>query len=228
MNVASIVFGVVLLVGAYYLYQYLTGQTSTLVQNTYLRTQAAPIPISNYSSPAGVRCAYSMWLFVNALDPTPLTRIFWISIPPSGGSVTTAATVAVEPLLLALTPQSELQATVAGKTYTIVDNFPLQKWERIDMSFDNKTFDFFLDGKLVRSFQMSAPLATPTTSILNFGAIDAYVSNFARQGSPMDPASAWSTYLSGNKTFTASLVPNYSVSVAMSKDSVVQKTVTLF
>ena len=228
MNVALIVLGVVLLIGAYFLYQYLTGQTATLVQNTYLRTQTAPIPITNFNSPTGVRCAYSMWLFVNAVDPTPVTRIFWISIPSAATTGGAAPTVANEPLLLALTQQSSLQVTVAGKTYTILDNFPLQKWERVDMSFDNKTLDFYLDGKLVKSFQMSVPLATPTTSVLNFGAIDAYVSGFKRQSSPMDPSTAWSVYMSGNKTFAASMVPNYGVTLALSKDAVTQKTITLF
>lgn len=227
MNVAMIVLGVVLLIGAYFMYQYLTGQTATLVQNTYLRTQAAPIPITNYDAPTGVRCAYSMWLFVNAVEPTSLTRIFWISVPSTGPSTGPAA-AANEPLLLALTQKSELQLTVAGKMYSITENFPLQKWERIDMSFDNKTLDFYLDGKLLKSFQMSVSLATPTTASLNFGAIDAYVSGFKRQSSPIDPSSAWSTYLSGNKTFAASMVPNYGVTLALSKDSVTQKTITLF
>lgn len=227
MNVALVVLGVVFLIGAYFMYQYLTGQTAALVQNTYLRTQAAPIPITNFDSPTGVRCAYSMWLFVNAVEPTPLTRIFWISVPSTAMGAA-AATTANEPLILALTQQSELQVTAAGKTYTILENFPLQKWERIDMSFDNKTLDFYLDGKLVKSFQMSVPLATPSTAVLNFGAIDAYVSGFKRQSSPMDPSTAWSVYMSGNKTFAASMVPNYGVTLALSKDAVTQKTITLF
>lgn len=110
----------------------------------------------------------------------------------------------------------------------ITDNFPLQKWERIDISFDNKTMDVYLDGKLLRSFQMDESVVTTTTSVVAFGAIDAYVSGFNRTATPMDPTTSWNQYMSGNKPFMSSWMPQYGMSVELTKDSVAQKKLTLF
>jgi hypothetical protein len=218
MNLTMIVLGVVLLLVAYFLYQYLMGNTSVAVQNTYLKNGTAPIPMTNYTDPGSKRSSYSFWLFVNNVNASGNTEIFTIANP---------AASKVQ-LKLYLTPDTTLQLMVGATTYQVTSNFPLQKWERIDISFDNKTMDVYLDGKLLKSYQLNANVSVPTNNILTFGAINAYISGFGRKSSPMTPPTAWSAYISGNRPFTDSVMPKYGLSVELTKDSVSQKKMSLF
>lgn len=216
MDWSLILLSVVLLIVAYFIYLYLTGSATTAVQNTYMKTQMAPIPITNYSGPNSVRSAYSFWLFVNKLESLT-TTVFTLEEPSS-----------VSPLLsVAIDNSSKLQIGVGPNTYVVTDNFPLQKWERIDISFDNKTMDVYLSGKLLRSFKIPETITPSTNANIKFGAIDAYISGFKRQSSPMDPSTAWAAYMSGNKTFFGNM-PTYGVTVELTKDAVSQKRVNLF
>ena len=226
-NVALIAIGIMLLVGSYFMYQYLIGNAQSLSKNTYLKTSAAPIPLTNFTSPTGTRCAYSMWLFVNSLSATKAEpmHVFWVGTPDASPL---SATTNPPAFKMCITSESHLQVFVKNKMYMITDNFPLQKWERIDISFDNKTMDVYLDGKLLRSFQMDESVVTTTTSVVAFGAIDAYVSGFNRTATPMDPTTSWNQYMSGNKPFMSSWMPQYGMSVELTKDSVAQKKLTLF
>lgn len=224
MNWSLVLLGVVLLVLAYFMYQWLTGSISTAVQNTYMKTQLAPIPITNYSGPTSVRCAYSFWIFINKLNSNTNTTIFTLDEKPSG-----TGTTSTPPLLsVYIDSSAKLQIAVGADVYQVTDSFPLQKWERIDISFDNTTMDVYLSGKLLRSFKIKANLATTTGASINFGAIDAYISGFGRQSSPMDPSKAWSNYMSGNRSFAGAMIPSYGVTVELTKDSVSQKKMTLF
>lgn len=217
-SVSLIVLGVVLLVGSYTLYQYLLGNSASLVQNTYLKTQAAPIPMTNYAASTSARSSYGFWIFVNKLESTTDTKLFWIADPSSTSSL----------LEVSITNNAELGVKVADKLYSVTENFPLQKWERIDLSFDNKVMDVYLDGKLLRSVQMPTNFTTLTTSQIYFGQIDAYVSGFGRKPTPANPADVYSGYMSGNKPFSYSWMPQYGMSVELTKDSVAQKKLTLF
>lgn len=215
MDWSLILLSIVLLIVAYFLYLYLTGSTKTAVQNTYMKTQMAPIPITNYSGPNSLKSAYSFWLFVNKLESLT-TTVFTLEEPSSE-----------KPLLsVTIDNSSKLQIGVGENTYIVTENFPLQKWERIDISFDNNTMDVYLSGKLLRSFKLSNRLSASTNANIKFGAIDAYISGFKRQSSPMDPSTAWSAYMSGNQTFAGSM-PTYGVTVELTKDSVSQKRVNL-
>lgn len=215
--IAWILFGVLLLVVGYFVYTYFTGGADSMVQKTYLKTQAADIPLSNYASPNSVRCAYSFWLFVNRLDAVDVAII------------TVASPSATAPeLAVRLTPEAKMVVDVGGSSYQAVEDFPLQKWSRIDLSFDNNVHDIFMDGRLYRSFKMGTSLNTTSTSIIKFGMLDAYLAGFARQSSPMDPSSAWSNYISGNRSLSVGTMPSYGVDVMLTKNNEPQKRVTLF
>lgn len=217
--------GLVLGIAVYYLFRWATGNTSTRMaaQSTYLKTQAAAMPISDFSSPLAVRCTYSFWLLVNNLAATALTTIF---------TITDGASPATQIAALTLDNKATLTfskgAAATAKTYHLDDNFPLQKWTRLDLSFDNRRFDFYLDGKLLRSYQMPSTLVTPAAAVIQFGAIDAYIQDFSRAAEPIDPATAHAKYLDGQKSLSGSALPSYGVSVQLVKDSVVQKSLTLF
>jgi hypothetical protein len=216
MDWSLILLSIVLLIVAYFMYLYLTGSANTAVQNTYMKTQLAPIPITNYSSPNSNQSAYSFWLFVNKLESNT-TTVFTLEEPSS----------ATPPLLsMVIDSSSKLQIGFGPNTYVVTENFPLQKWERIDISFDNNTMDVYLSGKLLRSFKLPNKLTPSTNANIKFGAIDAYISGFKRQSSAMDPSTAWSAYLAGNQSFVGSM-PTYGVTVELTKDAVSQKRVNL-
>lgn len=219
--------GLVLGIAVYYMMRYLTGGASLsggggATETTYLKTQLPPVPIP---AAASARCAYSLWLFLNNLTGgTAGTTVFEISDP--------AATPAVSIATLRLDSSAALRfvigAGTTARTYLLKEDFPLQKWTRLDLSFDNGTFDFYLDGKLLRSFQTGAALVTPATAVLQFGAIDAYVNGYSRAAEPMDPAKAQAKYLSGQRALSGSALPKYGVSMQLVKDSVVQTSFSLF
>lgn len=217
MNIAWILFGVLLLVSGYLAYSYFVGDNRPMVQKTYLKTQAADIPLSNYSSPNSVRCAYSYWLFVNRLDAAEVALLTVAS--PSAS---------VPSLVVRMTPDAKMAIDVGGSSYQAMEDFPLQKWTRIDLSFDNTVLDVFLNGRLYRSFKLGAALNTTSASVIKFGLMDAYISGFGRQSSPMDPSSAWSTYVSGNRSMTLGGQADYGLVIEMTKDNQPQKRVTVF
>jgi hypothetical protein len=223
MNWSLVLLGIVLLIFAYFTYQWLTGSVTTAVQNTYMKTQLAPIPITNYSGPTSERCAYSFWIFINKLSSSGNTTLFTLDEPTSGTTTNTPSLLSVY-----IDNSANLKIALGADVYQVTDSFPLQKWERIDISFDNTTMDVYLSGKLLRSFKINANLRSTTRASINFGAIDAYISGFGRQSSPMDPSKSWSNYMAGNKTFAGAMIPSYGVTVELTKDSVSQKKMTLF
>jgi hypothetical protein len=56
---------------------------------------------------------------------------------------------------------------------------------------------------------------------------DIYVSLFMRWSSPMDPQTAWNTYMSGNGQSTASQWTAYGVDLSLLKNSVEQSRFSL-
>lgn len=228
MTFLYVALGLVIGVAVYYVYRYITGADTTVIQTTYLKTQATALPLSDYSSPLSVRCTYSFWLFVNNLDPIPVTQssavqdtsVFVINDPSQAATAPAAA--------LKLNALATLRFVKGTKEFELVPDFPLQKWTRLDLSFDNRTFDFYLDGKLLRSYQMAASLVTPATAVIQFGSIDAYMYGFTRTAEPTDPATAQSKYLEGQKTLTGSALPSYGVNLQLTKDATVAKTFRLF
>ena len=112
-------------------------------------------------------------------------------------------------------------------TITVTNNFPLQKWVYITVVVDNTITDIYLDGKLVKSVQIDQ-FYPDKTSDLHFGyGYDAYISNFQRWSTPLDPQTVWSTYLAGNGTSSIG-TNNYHMNVSLLKDNVEQKTYSLF
>jgi len=218
-SVAMIALGIVILIGAYFVYKYLIGSSSNLSQNTYLKTGTPAIPLTNFASPTGTRYAYSLWLFVNNLSGATENTVFLV-----GNGAT-------EDIKLVISDKADLKVHIKDKKdkpYLIMENFPLQKWERVDLSIDNRVMDVYIDGKLLRSFMLDAAVGSSSNATVTFGAFDAYVSGFARTPTPMDPSTSWTNYMSGNKPFMSSWMPQYGMSVELTKDSVAQKKMTLF
>ena len=223
MNITYIGLGIVLIIVFYFLYAWLTGSTSSVISsNTYLGSGSPPVSMTTLSNPGSTRYAYSAWYFVNSLMASGNTTLFSVTGPSS------------PQFTLYITTSGVLQADVlvgtTTNTYTIAPNFPLQKWEYVVISVDNSLMDIYLEGKLIKSYQLSSSPAIPTaTSTITFGQIDAYVSNFKRLPNPMDPTTAWTTYMAGNGSSSIlNTFSKFGVNVDLTKDNVVQKTVSIF
>ncbi len=87
-----------------------------------------------------------------------------------------------------------------------IRNVPLQKWVNMIISFNNRTIDIYMNGKLVKTCILEYPpsidqaegiVITPVSK-----GFDGKTSKFKFWGSPMDPQKAWYTYSDG---FTSGL-----------------------
>ena len=134
-------------------------------------------------------------------------------------------------------------------TMNITNNFPLQKWVCVGVSVDNQFVDAYLDGKLVKSqrfytsttstttppvtiasMPLSPPDATSSPVYLGnsetgqtFAPFDAFIAEFKRWSAPIDPQSAWDTYLEGNGTNGISRAfSSYGIDVSVLKNNVEQ------
>jgi hypothetical protein len=231
MTLLYVALGLVIAVALYYTYRYVTGGTSRQLpmETVYLKEQAAaPQPISAYSTPSSLRCNYGLWLFLNNLDARTTNN----------NGVTTVFTLKdsrTEPYgVLELDAQSTLRfvinkgMTSTEESFELSKDFPLQKWTRLDLSFDNRRFDYFQDGGLLRSFQMAKTLSLPDTATIAFARIDAYLNGFERPAAPADPDTAREKYFRGQKALSGAALPKYGISVQLVKDNVAQKTFSLF
>jgi hypothetical protein len=120
------------------------------------------------------------------------------------------------------------------KHVVITSTFPIQKWAHVAISKSGNVLDFYLDGKLIKSYQSEASLDQATAgSSITFGndsaKNDIFLAKFQRSPKALDAKSAWNMYLLGPGTG----VPmgsdyNYNINLSVTKDSVVQKTYKLY
>ncbi len=126
---------------------------------------------------------------------------------------------------------SELVADSKSPIINVTDNFPLQKWVFIVVSVDNYIVDVYLDGKLVKSVQISQVNPDSTSNVYVGSGYDAYIANFQRWSYPLDPQTAWNSYMSGNggSSLGSMLgVNNYHMNMNILKGDVEQGKITFF
>jgi hypothetical protein len=115
------------------------------------------------------------------------------------------------------------------KTITVSNNFPLQKWVYITVSVDNTIADIYLEGKLVKSLPI--PLTAPDMEkpVVFGGGFQAYISQFQRWTTELDPQTVWDTYMksSGGNSLTG-MVGNYNINLSLLKDNIVSSNFSLF
>lgn len=230
MNVTVIILGVVLVILVYVLYKYYMVGSTTLSTNASLKI--ANPPITSLTEPKSVRYAYGIWIYVNTWDSTIQKVIF-----NRANNITL--------YLDKLTPSLKCDVAMndnTKKTILITDNFPLQKWVHIIVSFDNQFADAYLDGKLVKSQRVydkgsattspSMPAIPPDSTspvILGGNNFDATVTKFNRWTKPMDPQTAWNEYMSGNGQGYLSKSPStLSAKLAFFKDNVEYSKYSVF
>jgi len=241
MTPTTIILLVIILLLVYVLYAYLTGTVSKLSQTASLKTQVPPI--TKIDGPRNTRYGYSIWVYVNTWSngkKTIFSRPNNIKLYLDESSPTLKLDIAMT--------GGQVNNPPPMKSMTITNNFPLQKWVCVGVSVDNQFVDAYLDGKLIKSqrmysaakttpasaesFPMTPPDATASPVYLGngepvagqqFGAFDAFIAEFKRWSVPIDPKSAWDTYLAGNgsngisRAFSA-----YGIDVSVLKNNVEQ------
>lgn len=222
MNIALIILGVVLIVVGYVLYTYLMGNVSVVNKSTHLMNQNPEVPLSKLGALSTSRYAYSTWLYVQA----PQQQISDKQLPDK-------YIFNVGNVYLYVDRDSTLTMFV-GKvgdytTYKLMDNFPLQKWMYVVISFDNKLCDIYINGKLLSSIKVEKlPIIDVKTDAIKFTIVDVYIANFQMLTKPMDPATAWSNYLSGNGAYSfKKMFSSYGINMELTKDSIRQSVVTV-
>jgi hypothetical protein len=201
MNFIVIGLGITIIVLLYLLYTYYTTSSKALVSTASLKVSNPSI--TSISESTSTRYAYGIWLYVNSWDNTNTKTIFERSNN-------------IKLFLGKTTPSLYCDIYMSDgttKSILVTDNYPIQRWVHIILSLDNQFLDCYLDGKLIKSSRLfgtsksnTAVPATPPgdSTPITIGSsstqFDAVVSKFVRWTKPMDPETAWKTYLSSNTT----------------------------
>jgi hypothetical protein len=193
-----------------------------------LKTSVPPITPDNISKPTSPNYYYSTWVYVNIWDSSPKTLFTYDRQSLTLGSTT-------QELKFNYTINNDPNTNANKKHVVITSTFPIQKWAHVAISKSGNVLDFYLDGKLIKSYQSEASLDQATAgSSITFGndsvaKNDIFLAKFQRSPSALNPRSAWNMYLLGPGTG----VPmgsdyNYNITMSVTKDSIVQKTYKLF
>jgi hypothetical protein len=162
-----------------------------------------------------------MWLYVNNWNSNSIKEIV---VAKSGTSpnITNVFRIYLEasiPTLKVdiLTTDSLTATTTPTKTVTVTNNFPIQRWVYIVISVEGLIVDCYLDGKLVKSQQLSKLPDMSSSYDINYGSMDGFLTMFSRVASPRDPQSVWNSYMAGNG-FSPNYGAAYGFNFVLTKD----------
>lgn len=167
--------------------------------------------------------SYGMWINVNKLGS--YKRDDGIYIPTNPKNI-----IINRPGELSLFIENGiLKMGIKKTTYEIMSNFPLQKWVYVTITRENgdKNSSFvnaYIDGKLIKSYQMTSQLTGPSTQ-LTIGRFDAKLVGLKRWKYPMNPAMVMNEYSATN---LKKMLGNYNVDVSVLKDEKLSKRFTVF
>lgn len=226
MNPTFVFLGIAIAVIIYLIYIYWYDTSSKL--SDYKSISSAELTISGISMPTTRRYAYGIWVFVNNWETTGEKNIYKVG----------NARLYLEKFTPTLVYETPLDNGSTTKV-TITDNFPIQKWVHLVVSVDNDIVDAYIDGKMVRSQRTStvavtessgttpgSTTATPTSSTVTCGKMDAYITRFKRWTHPLNPQTVYDQYMKGNGR--TGIMPAYGVDVAVFKDNLEHAKFKLF
>lgn len=242
MDTVVIILGTaVIVLIAFLIYNKYYSGVSTLAKQTSLQTRPPDVIATSIQKGDSVRFAYGIWVYVNQWTQSPVNKLIFAR----DGEIAvyldkdanlqciispTAGTYGVLTNSMG-TIQQDTDDTVnkRQKTITVSNNFPLQKWVYITVSVDNTIVDIYLEGKLVKSLPIPLVSPDPAKPIVFGGGYTAYISQFQRWTTELDPQTVWDTYMksSGGNSLTG-MVGNYNVNLSLLKDNVVSSNFSLF
>lgn len=227
MNYTLVILGIVLLLVIYILYKVLDEKSRSVASKMDLKVTNQSVAVENTGKADSMRYYISTWIYVNNLaDIAAGTPIYKLE---------NSSTKYLE---LLLTSSAVLKYEIKDKTnangqiYTIMSNFPLQKWVNIIISVDNDIVDLYIDGKLIRSHKVENGIQqiTKTGTNIIFGSpVDAYLAKMERQPKAMDPTNAWNKYMEGNGgNYFSRMFANYGGNFTLTKDDLDVQEFKLF
>jgi hypothetical protein len=227
MTILTIFLGIiVLLLILFVILYYLNKKSSTGILD--LKTSVPPITSDNISKPTSPNYYYSTWVYVNMWDSAVKTLFAYDNQKLTLDNNTQTLKFHYKGV------PGGSNAGASSQDITITSTFPIQKWAHVAVSKSGNVLDFYLDGKLIKSYQTtSISPADATGSSITFGdgatKHDIFLAKFQRSPKALDARSAWNMYLLGPGTG----VPmgsdyNYNINLSVTKDSIVQKTYKLY
>lgn len=232
MNPTFVFLGIAIAVIIYLIYIYWYDTSSKL--SDYKSISTSQLTISGISMPRTRRYAYGIWVFVNNWDTNGKKNIYKVGEGDGEGE----ARLYLEQYTPTLVYETPLEDGNTTKV-TITDNFPIQKWVHLVVSVDNDIVDAYIDGKMVRSQRTStvtstvngettegSTTATPTSSRVTCGIMDAYITRFKRWTHPLNPQTVYDQYMKGNGR--TGIMPAYGVDVSVFKDNLEHAKFKLF
>lgn len=216
-----ILLGIFMFVVLYFLYKILIG--NKVVKATNLRYDyMIPYSYASASIPNATRYSYYIWVHGNTLDSS-MANIF---------KVNEGATVIFS---LDIINNTNLQVTVKtsskDNSFLISNNFPIQSWEQVIISFDNMNMDTYINGQFVKSILFNSgttglPVQTSTTTNITFGVGDVKpdidIRLFDRLEYSMDPQTAWNLYKSDKSASDGASSTNYGLNLNLSTNNKLQ------
>jgi len=199
MDTSLIILGVALIIILYIVFFYMTAKDS-LADRLDLGSAQTPILATSLTKPESAKYSYEMWLYVYGTKESGGNYIFYRNgTDATKKNIGLKFTSTVPSLTLEYT-KTTMTDTSTVKTLVpiqITDNLPLQSWVHIIISVDNSYIDIYMNGKLVKSVKDS--IDTPSAlNDVTFGVSKTYLAKFTRTAAPIDPQTAWNSYLSGN------------------------------
>lgn len=220
MKLISIVFIVCIIVLVYILINILYSK-NWLVNQNYLGTGLIPIPMNKITDYQTNSYFYEIWIYANSVDNALASQILPPTQNPHKYTSTPISNAGLSNLpgnifydgsiSLDLYKNTSLCVNIYNPTvvntpydsYIVTSEFPLQKWQQVIIHVQNYLMDFYLNGKLVKSTNLTSTngVRLPnSTALINFGKADAYIAKFNRLTSVLNTNVAWKRYLDGNAT----------------------------
>lgn len=225
MNYTLIVLGIVVAILIYVLYLYFSDDSQEVTDYHNITESELVIKEKDLKQHSASRYAYGIWVYVNSWNNTSEKIIF------KRGSGSTGVPNSLKVSLAQQTPSLTVTLTDTGgnpHSIPVTDNFPIQKWVYIVVSVDSRLVDTYLDGKLVKSHQVTPNQGTTLTvpgGNLESDIFNAYVARFKRWSHPINPQTVYDEYMKGNGQ--GSMIGAYGVDVSVLKDNIEQRKFSL-
>lgn len=199
-TVGSVVIFLIILAIFYVIYAYVFSTNSKLTSgvNDATKSQAIIVPTGSSTS----NFTYSIWIFVDdwSYNYGQIKPIFTrgSDIPSLDVSLgETENDLIIKQLVFNSVASNDGNSSIQT---IIVPNIPIQKWVNITLSVYGRTFDTYIDGKLVKTTLLKGPanVTNGTDMMLSpMGGFSGYTSKFQYWSDSIDPVTAWTIYTQG-------------------------------
>jgi hypothetical protein len=228
-----IILGIIIVILIYILFTFFYA-TPPLISKADMNNQIPMITHNSLENAASQSYTYNLWISLNALPASQNSCNYIFNMGP----MTTGAPSFIlyfdtnnKPRLSIALGEGNITNNVFSlgsnppkNNQLITDNFPLQTWVFLSISVESGNIvDCYINGKLVKSFYTSS-VVTPKGDI-NFGILNANISQFSRLPNASDPQTVWNEYLKGNGIANSK---SYGMNMALTQNNIAKNTWVIF